>query len=217
MKKIRCLISAGPTREHLDPVRFVSNPSTGKMGIAIAEACRDAGWEVELVLGPTHLKNPDGVETSNVVSADEMYEALSARFGACDILIMSAAVSDMKPKVCESSKVKKSRMNFNVEFEPTRDILKTLSARKASQILVGFAAETDNVEDYARRKLEEKNLDCIAANTVCKGEGGFASDDNALTLIMRGGEKIHIPMASKSAVAKSLVEILKKRFSPQAR
>ena len=213
MKSIRCLVSAGPTREHLDPVRFISNPSTGKMGVSIACAAAALGWNTTLVLGPTQIDNPEGVETLNVISADEMLEALGSHFDDCDILIMTAAVSDMRPKFCHAQKVKKSDIAYNLEFEQTPDILKTLSLRKTSQKLVGFAAETENLETYARKKLVEKDLDCIVANLVCQDENsGFASDTNAVRLIMRSGEIIDFSKAPKEEIAKQLCETFSKKF-----
>ena len=215
MSKIRCLVTAGPTREFFDPVRFISNPSTGKMGAAIAEAARDFGWEVSLVLGPSALPRPQGINVENVTSADDMLKACLKKFPACDILIMTAAVSDMRPKIKSPHKVKKDSLSMTVEFEQTPDILKTLSAQKKSQILVGFAAETQNIEAYAKKKLEEKRLDAIAANCVAAQEAGFASDSNAVTLMFKDGERFAIPLASKSDVAKSLVAKLNRKFFNQ--
>ena len=140
MKKIRCLVTAGATREHFDPVRFISNPSTGKMGVAVAEAARDAGWQTTLVLGASPLDNPEDIKTRRVVSAQDMLEACLEEFENCDILIMSAAVSDVRPKQCAPEKVKKDGIDLNPELERTPDILLTLSKNKGSRILVGFAA-----------------------------------------------------------------------------
>lgn len=206
------MVSAGPTREHLDPVRFISNPSTGKMGIALARAAADLGWDVKLVLGPTDLEAPQGVETRRVVSAADMYEELSAGFEDCDILIMTAAVSDMKPKHCAAHKVKKTDISYSVEFEPTIDILKTLSARKGARIMVGFAAETQDLESYALKKLEEKNLDCVAANVVGGEDRGFGADDNEILLITRAGEKILLPIESKEKIAERMLDIFEKLY-----
>ncbi len=212
MKKVKCLISGGATREHFDPVRYISNPATGKMGIAIAKASARKGWDTTLVLGPTFLPNPEGVETINVTSADDMFEALDKLFDSCDILIMSAAVSDMKPRVRKGTKVKKGDINFNVDCVPTIDILKTLSMRKKNQRLVGFAAETDNLESYALRKLEEKNLDCVAANIVNSGEGGFGSDKNEIILFMRDGTRRFLTMSSKHVIGDELIDIFEKEY-----
>ena len=140
---IRCLITAGPTREFIDPVRFISNPSTGKMGYALADAAVAAGWTVDLVAGPVALPEPDDVILYPVVSAEEMYHQVDALFDACDVLIMTAAVSDFRPVVQHAEKEKKGGASMSVEFERTIDILKTMTERKAHQTVVGFAAETE--------------------------------------------------------------------------
>lgn len=212
-KIIKCLVTAGPTREHLDPVRFISNPSEGKMGWHIANAAQEIGWKVELILGPSQLPDAENVKTTRVVSAKDMLNACLEKFNECDILIMSAAVSDMRPKLSLPHKAKKNEMNFTVEFEPTEDILKTLSKEKKNQILVGFAAETQNLEEYAKKKLIEKNLDFIAANSVAEKSIGFASDRNKLLLINRAFERIDLGEDSKQNLAKKLVQILHEKFS----
>lgn len=212
MKKIKCLVSAGATREYFDPVRFVSNPSTGKMGLAIAKAAADMGWQATLLLAPSQLKKPDGVEVIDVVSADDMLREARKRFDDCDILIMTAAVCDMRPKFRCDKKVKKEALNMNVEFEQTPDILKTLSREKKNQILIGFAAETDNLIEYAKGKLKAKKLDVIAANNVAAPDSGFASDNNEITLIFKDLSQIHLPRASKEELARKLVEILNDKF-----
>lgn len=205
---MRCLITAGPTREFFDPVRYISNPSSGKMGFALAEAAREAGWTVDLVHGPVALKPPSGVTSHAVVTGEEMYTACAPLFESCDVLIMCAAVCDMRPKARAPQKVKKDALSLTVEFEPTRDILKTLSAqRRPGQTLVGFAAETENVEAYARRKLEEKHLDFIVANSVAPG-GAFEADNNAVLLIPRAGETMSYGPASKVEVARWIVRSL---------
>ena len=151
-KTIKCLITAGPTREYFDPVRFISNPSSGKMGWHIARAARAAGWDTTLVSGPSQLGDIDGVDVRRVVSARDMLDECKKVFPECDILIMSAAVSDVRPAEAE--------IDLHPRLERTEDILKTLSLEKSpSQILVGFAAQTHDVLDYAKRKLVEKNLD----------------------------------------------------------
>ena len=157
---IRCLITAGPTREFIDPVRFLSNPSTGKMGYALAEAAVAAGWTVDLVAGPVALKEPNNVILYPVVSAEEMFHHVDALFDACDVLIMAAAVSDFRPVQQHAQKQKKEKASMSIEFERTVDILKAMAQRKAHQTVVGFAAETDNVDASARAKLEGLRLDC---------------------------------------------------------
>lgn len=212
MKKVRCLVTAGPTREHFDPVRFISNPSSGKMGAALARACLGLGWEVSLVMGPCGAEAPEGAELVRVTSAEDMLRETSARFDSCDMLIMTAAVSDMRPREKSPAKVKKESLSMTVEFEPTPDILKTLSARKTGQVLVGFAAETNDVLAYARGKLKSKNLDAIAANSVASPDSGFASDFNAITLIFKDGEEIPLPLAPKPELAEAMAAILARKF-----
>lgn len=212
MRQIKCLITAGATREYFDPVRFISNPSTGKMGIAIAKACKDSGWETTLVIGAASVPAPDGIETISAISAEDMLRETSARFSDCDILIMTAAVSDMRPKVKSAQKVKKENLNMLVEFEQTPDILKTLSKSKNRQILIGFAAETNDVETYAKKKLKEKNLDAIAANNVSKKDAGFASDFNEISLFFKDGKTAELGRGTKDDLAQKLVKILSEKF-----
>lgn len=205
---IRCLITAGPTREFLDPVRFISNPSTGKMGFALAEAAVDAGWTVDLVAGPVALEEPDGVIFYPVVTAEEMYHQVDALFDACDILIMTAAVSDFRPKECLPHKAKKEDAALTVSFERTVDILKTVTGRKRHQTVVGFAAETRNVEAYAREKLKAKGMDWVVANQVGLAGSGFAAENNEVLLIGADGTSRIIGPASKHAIAIELIELL---------
>lgn len=212
MKKIRCLITAGPTREYFDPVRFVSNPSTGKMGWAIANAAKDIGWDTILVLGPSALPDIGGAETVRVVSAQDMFEACKRHFDSCDILIMSAAVSDVRPKFRLPNKAKKDAIDLRPELERTPDILLELSKIKKNQVLIGFAAETQNVMDYAKDKLERKNLDAIAANNVGAAGAGFASDTNKIDLILRSGDVVDFGAGTKTELAKQLVAFLSERF-----
>lgn len=204
-RPIRCLITAGPTREWLDPVRFITNPSSGKMGYAIAAAARDLGWVVELVSGPVALAAPAGVTLEKVVTGGEMLAAVQRRFPQCNILIKTAAVCDMRPRQTAAHKVKKNEIAWTVEFEPTPDILKTVAATKQpGQVVVGFAAETQDVEAYARKKLAEKHLDYICANSVASG-GAFESDDNEILLIGADGSAKKLGPASKVEVAQLLV------------
>ncbi|HVU37708.1 MAG TPA: phosphopantothenoylcysteine decarboxylase [Opitutales bacterium] len=209
-RPFRCLVTAGPTREHLDPVRFLSNPSSGKMGYALAAAAAAAGWRVNLVSGPVALPPPAGVNIHRVVSAADMFQAVKKLFPACDILIMCAAVSDFTPKQVFAHKVKKGQAELAVEFVPTVDILKTLAARKRpGQLAVGFAAETRNVEAYARKKLKEKNLDFIIANQVGGAGQGFASDDNSVILLGRDGTRAALGPAPKTKLAQQLIARLR--------
>jgi phosphopantothenoylcysteine decarboxylase/phosphopantothenate--cysteine ligase len=203
---IRCLITAGPTREFLDPVRFLSNPSTGKMGYALAKAAVDAGWSVDLISGPVALPEPDGVVLYPVVTAEEMYHQVDALFDVCDILIMSAAVCDFRPRVKHSHKEKKQQASRSIEFERTVDILQTVTERKSDQKVVGFAAETNDLEAYSRAKLIEKRCDWIVANDVSKPGSGFGSENNEILLIGADGTHEFYASTAKEELAHRLIE-----------
>ena len=199
---VRCLLTAGPTREHLDPVRFLSNGSSGKMGYALAAAAAARGCRVDLVSGPVSLAPPAGVSVHRVVSAAEMAAACDPLFVECDLFIAVAAVADYRPKEYSPRKSKKQPGPLSLELVPTIDILKTLGARKRPhQIVVGFAAETNDVEAYARRKLAEKNLDWIVANDIGRPGIGMNADDNAILLIGATGTRLSFGPAPKSEVA----------------
>lgn len=206
MKSMRkCLISAGPTREFIDPVRFLSNPSTGKMGYAMAEAARDAGWETILVSGPVALSSPAGVEVISVVSAEEMQTVLQNFFPACDLLIMSAAVGDFRPAKVHDQKLKRGKEGLTLQLEAVPDILAGLAAtRRAGQQLVGFAAETENLEEYAKRKLAQKGIDWIVGNQVNLPNQGFGSDQNRVEVFSRWGDHYSYGPASKREIARQL-------------
>ena len=206
-KPFRCLLTAGPTREHLDPVRFLSNGSSGRMGYALAEAAAALGWEVDLVSGPVALAPAVGVRLHRVISAQEMFAACEPLFATCDLFIAVAAVADFRPKAVAAHKTKKTGAALTLELEPTVDILKTLAARKtASQCVVGFAAETRDVEQYARRKLEEKNLDWIVANDVSQAGVGMDAEDNTVIVIGRAGTRVSFGPAPKRAVAEFILD-----------
>lgn len=212
MSAIRALISAGPTREFFDPVRFISNPSSGKMGYAIAAAALEAGWDVQLVSGPVSIPAPEGAELIPVISAAEMLEAVDSRFDSCDVLIMTAAVSDYRPASCEEHKVKKGAGLMHITLEPTVDILKTVAARKRKgQYVVGFAAETRDVEGYALGKMRAKNCDMMVANRVGLPEGGFESDKNSVVLLWPDDGREEIGSADKRDIARKIVERIKAR------
>lgn len=202
----KVLVTAGPTREKLDPVRFFSNRSTGKMGYAIAEAAARFGAEVTLISGPTGLEAPANVDTVRVESAQEMYEAVMERFPHVDIVIKAAAVADYRPKHVFAKKMKKQPGDYVVEMERTTDILKTLGEQKTSQILVGFAAETDHVEEYAKQKLENKRLDMVVANNVSEEGAGFAGDTNIVTIFKRDGSVRSLPLLPKKQVAEEILK-----------
>jgi phosphopantothenoylcysteine decarboxylase/phosphopantothenate--cysteine ligase len=207
---LKVLISAGPTREPIDPVRFISNRSSGKMGYALAQAARDAGAVVVLVSGPVALASPVGMETIKVESAGEMHEAVLSRIRQCDIYIGAAAVADYTPAVREERKIKKREAGVSLELVRTRDILAEVAALPDGPFAVGFAAETDRLEEHAREKLAAKGLDMVAANRVGQARGGFDSDENALRVFWRGGEA-DLPMASKSLLAIRLIELIATR------
>jgi phosphopantothenoylcysteine decarboxylase/phosphopantothenate--cysteine ligase len=199
---IRFLITAGPTREFFDPIRYISNRSSGKMGYAIAGAARALSSQVVLVSGPTALMPPKGVEFVSVTTAQEMAEAVWSRFEAVDICIMAAAVCDFRPKKTAASKIKKASFSGVLELEATPDILAELGRRKKSQVLVGFAAETDDLESNAREKLVRKGLDFIVANDT----SAFDAETNRVAFIGREGKIERLTELPKSEVAKAIVE-----------
>lgn len=200
---IRFLITAGPTREFIDPIRFISNRSSGKMGYALAEAARAVSSQVMLVSGPTALTPPKGIEFVPVVTAQEMSDAVWARFEQSDIVIMAAAVCDFRPKAVAPQKIKKTRLGggLTLPFEPTPDILAELGRRKKSQTLIGFAAETENLEANALDKLRRKNLDLIVANDA----SAFESDTNDVTLISAAGKTERLSAMTKTKVAAAII------------
>ena len=205
---IRCLITAGPTREFIDPVRYISNPSTGKMGFSIAKAAIEAGWNVDLVAGPVVLEEPKGTILYPVMTAEEMFHQVDALFDACDILIMTAAVCDFRPVIHHTHKEKKGVASMNIEFERTADILKIMSERKSHQTVVGFSAETRDVVSYAKEKLASKKLDYIVANEVGKVGLGFAADANEVLLIAADGSSVKLGPSTKSAIAEELIQLV---------
>jgi phosphopantothenoylcysteine synthetase/decarboxylase len=205
-KNIRCLISAGPTREYFDPIRYLSNCSSGKMGYALAEAAFARGWQVDLVSGPVFLQKPDGVALHRVVTGDEMFGQINRLFDHCDILIMAAAVMDYIPENYSKGKLKKSSDGQCITLKPAVDILKTVSARKKDQMIVGFAAESENVIQYARDKLKKKNCDYIVANPIGKKGIGFEADKNEISLISASLEVFHYGPQKKSIIAELLIE-----------
>jgi len=195
------IVSAGPTREYFDPVRFISNPSSGKMGYALAEAARDRGAHVVLVSGPTNLPAPWGVEFVDVERADEMYQAISARYDEADAVVMAAAVADWKPAETARQKTPKKKGKNTVELLPTPDILAELGRRKRHQVLVGFAMETSNGRQRAQGKLERKNLDFICLNYPTKKSSAFGSDYNEVEMVFPDGSVVDTGRVSKREVA----------------
>lgn len=207
----KVLVTAGPTTVPIDPVRILTNRSSGKMGYSIAEEARDRGANVTLVTGPTALKKPYGVKVIEVNTNEEMFEAVKKHFKESDIVIKSAAVADYKSKSYSKEKIKKSGEDLNLVFERDRDILKTLGDIKEKQILVGFAAESSNLKENAKGKLNKKNLDYIVANDISSLDTGFASDENKVTIISKSGEEISLDKMSKREVAKNIFDIIKGR------
>lgn len=209
---MRFLVSAGPTREFVDPVRFLSNRSTGKMGFAVAAAAAAAGHEAVLVAGPVALATPDGVRRIYVVSAREMLAALERELDAADALVMAAAVADWRPAESAPLKLKKSSMSPCIQLVPNPDILKALAPRKGDRVFVGFAAETGNPEGEAARKLAAKGLDFICANDVTASGAGFGTETNIVTIIGRDGFREALPLMAKSEVARRIVELAEEKW-----
>jgi phosphopantothenoylcysteine decarboxylase / phosphopantothenate---cysteine ligase len=205
MKGKKIVVTAGPTREKIDPVRFFSNRSTGKMGFALAGEAAKLGADVTLVSGPVSLEVPQGVKLITVESAEEMYNEVLALYETADIVIKSAAVADYRPKVTSEKKMKKQDTDLVIEFERTKDILKTLGEKKKDQFLVGFAAETNDVEKYAGDKLRKKNADMIIANNITVEGAGFAGDTNIVTLFRKDETQRQLPLLSKSETAKEIL------------
>lgn len=206
------LVTAGPTVEVIDPVRFVSNRSSGKMGYALAQALKQRGAIVTLVTGPTQLDDPQGIEVVHIQSAEEMFEEVTARYQTQDIVFKVAAVSDYTPKEVQPHKVKKQDGELSVVFKRTPDILKYLGEHKAHQYLVGFAAETQDIERYAQEKLTRKNADVIISNNVGDTSIGFSSDDNELTMHFKNHLQIDISKGKKIDVAQRILDELETRW-----
>ena len=197
----RVLVNAGPTQEAIDPVRYITNHSSGKMGYAIARIAAMRGASVKLVSGPVNLDTPLGVERINVTSAEDMYKAMADNFDDSDIIIMSAAVADYTPKVFSDNKIKKSDEDFSIGLDRTTDILKTLgNEKKNGQIIVGFSMETENLIENSRKKLISKNADMICANSLTTEGAGYQVDTNIVTMITKE-DMIELPLLSKLEVA----------------
>ena len=212
----RVLVTAGPTRECIDPVRFVSNRSSGKMGFAVAQALQEVGAEVVLVSGPVSLPTPFGVRRIDVESCEQMYAAVQRELPGTAIFIGTAAVADYRPTQCAPQKIKKTGESLQLELTRTVDILAHVSACTPRPFVVGFAAETHAVEHHARAKLLAKNLDLIAANEVGHSKA-FDCDHNALLVLWRGGGRIELPSASKCELANALTGLIVERFQEQLR
>jgi len=208
LKGQKVLVSAGPTREAIDPVRFISNPSSGRMGYALARSARRRGAEVVLVSGPSYLRPPRGVALTRVATAEEMYEVAMRHYPQSTVVIMASAVSDYRPRVTRSRKVKKEDVSLTIELERTQDILKEMGDKKRGQFLVGFALETDELLANAERKLKEKNLDIIVANDP----KGFDAETSQVTIIERDGGMEELPPLLKEEIAEMVLDKVVKRL-----
>ena len=208
----RVLVTAGPTREMIDPVRYLTNRSSGKMGFAIAEAARDRGAQVVLISGPVTLRPPEGVDYVSITTAAELCQSVLSRAEDCDIVIQAAAPADFRPKSMSVEKIKKTGRGLTLELENTTDIAAALGARKREgQILVAFAAETSNLTRNARQKLEKKNADLVVANDVTRPGAGFQGDTNAVTIFSRTDAR-EIPMNGKREIAEAILDRVAELF-----
>ncbi len=206
---MRIVVTAGPTREPIDPVRFISNRSSGKMGYAIAEAAIEAGHEVTLISGPVAITPPPNAHVVKITTADELYDAVHQHAPSCAVLVMCAAVCDYKPVENASHKLEKQTAEFALRLIPTRDILASLPHENRHYVVVGFAAETHDIEASAQRKLIRKRCDVIVANDVSGSDSGMESDENEVTIFFANGERDHIKRAQKNVIAR---ELMKKIF-----
>jgi phosphopantothenoylcysteine decarboxylase/phosphopantothenate--cysteine ligase len=213
LRGLKILVTAGPTQEPLDPVRYITNPSSGKMGYAVAGQAGLRGAKVTLISGPTHLEPPNGVETIFCKQAGEMRALVNKHFPDCDVLVMVAAVGDFQPDTVQKEKIKKKGESLVLKLMPTADILKEASKTKTRQMVVGFAAETENVIQSAQEKLKNKNLDLIVANDISAPGIGFQSDSNQVTLIDKAGNIDPLPRLSKREIADVLLDRIKIKHS----
>jgi phosphopantothenoylcysteine decarboxylase / phosphopantothenate---cysteine ligase len=212
------LVTAGPTCEDLDPVRFLSNRSSGKMGYAVAEAAARRGAKVVLVSGPVSLEAPEGVERISVRTAEEMHRAVVSRFPKCSVAILAAAVSDYRPVEHHAQKMKRGKSSLTVQLEPTKDILADIAKKKDDRLVVGFAAETEHVAENARKKLAAKGADLIVANDVTAEGAGFDVETNVVTLFARDGRDLALPRMTKTEAAQKILdEILRLRGTLRAK
>ncbi|MFC0524084.1 bifunctional phosphopantothenoylcysteine decarboxylase/phosphopantothenate--cysteine ligase CoaBC [Pontibacillus salicampi] len=210
--KKRILITAGPTKEKVDPVRYFTNHSSGKMGYAIARQAVQLGAEVTLISGPANLEVPAGVKHISVESAADMYDAVMEAYPNQDVVIKAAAVADYRPKHPFNEKLKKQGDNLVLELERTKDILQTLGEKKKHQFLVGFAAETTKPLEYGKQKLEKKRLDAIVINNITEAGAGFSGDTNKVTYVSKSGNTIDLPLQSKNDVAKAILQQVAKEL-----
>jgi phosphopantothenoylcysteine decarboxylase / phosphopantothenate---cysteine ligase len=205
---VKIVVTAGPTREPIDPVRFLSNRSSGKMGYAIAEAALDAGGEVTLISGPVAIGAPQAAKLVEITTSDQLCEAVHEHVRGCDVLIMCAAVSDYKPAQTAMQKLAKETGEFSLRLVPTRDILASLGNEDRPYLVVGFAAETHDLIASAQQKLVRKNCDMIIANEVSGSAVGMESDDNEVTILFRDREPEYISRAPKKIIAREILKII---------
>ncbi len=211
LKGKKVLISAGPTREAIDPVRFFSNRSSGKMGFALAEAAAKFGADVTLIAGPVDVKTTHPtIKRIDVVTAEDMYQEMWASFKEADIVIKAAAVADYRPKVVHNEKMKKQPGELVIEMERTKDILQSLGENKTTQFIVGFAAETSTPLEYGKEKLQRKHLDAIVINNVAEDGAGFAVDTNIVTYLNKHEEQVNLPLATKEEIAEKIIHFIDK-------
>lgn len=210
---MRILITAGPTREYIDAVRFLTNASSGKMGYSMAEECVRRGHSVRLISGPVQIPPPENVNILHVVSADDMLKEVERNLAWCDSLIMCAAVSDFRPVKSFTGKIKKSEMPLEINLQPNEDILKSIAGRKGNRIFIGFAAESGDPVESARRKLADKMLDMIVANDVSRPDAGFGVDTNKITIIDNSGLVVEYPVMSKHSTAVKIIDWMDSRFA----
>jgi phosphopantothenoylcysteine decarboxylase / phosphopantothenate---cysteine ligase len=207
---VRFVVTAGPTREAIDPVRFISNRSSGKMGYAIAEAAIARGYEVTLISGPTSITPPHGTQLVSITTSDELCAAVHRTVPGCDVLVMCAAVSDYKPATPAKRKMKKRKTPFALKLIPTKDVLASLQKENRRYLVVGFAAETHDLKINAQKKLRRKKCDVIVANNVSRSDAGMESDENEVVIFFRNGESQKISRTSKKNIARELVKIISK-------
>lgn len=210
----RVVVSAGGTQEPIDPVRHITNKSSGKMGYALAEAARDRGAEVTLVAAPTALPDPTGINVVHVCTAEEMFQAVARAVTGCDVLLMAAAVADYRPAQVSPEKIKKGEAKLTLDLTRTRDILKSLTG---DFVKVGFAAESNELLANAQKKLADKGLDMIVANDIKQTDGGFGSDLNCVTILERGGKAVEVPLLPKRQVADAVLDRVVARMVRPAR
>lgn len=205
---MKFVVTAGPTREPIDSVRYLSNRSSGKMGYAIAQAALNDGHEVILISGPVCLAPPTGARTTQIKTSDELSSAVENEFAGCDVLVMCAAVADYKIALPAARKLEKQGRDFTLALTPTRDILASLPQENRSCFVVGFAAQTHELEQNARRKLASKNCDMIIANDVSRDDVGMDADENEVVIFFRDGEERRIARAKKNVIAREIIKII---------